>query len=209
MAIGDEYRVRVCCYSTTLGQISLNNTYWLVGAQSGTGATAAQIATVLDNGFAPVYKALMPSVASYHGTQVQKINGTLGLAVASTANDGPGTNGSAILPAQDSGIIAWGTAIGGRHGIGRIYPGFLSINATNVNGQMLAGTQTLLQNIGNEYLLSATAGSGGNTSTLSLYLRSAQAAGVQFYPVITATARLKFATQRRRGQYGRLNPLPF
>lgn len=72
---------------------------------------------------------------------------------------------------------------------------------------MTAAAAVVLGQVSQAYMNGVTGGAGGNTSVFKLMLRRATSG--TYFTVLDAVNRQKFATQRRRGQYGRFNGVPF
>jgi hypothetical protein len=213
---GDYVKVITCCHSTANTQISLNNFFMQALTVSGAW-TEQDTASTLETAIAPFYKALMPSTVFWRGLSVQKVQiAPLGVPFPSVASAGAGTYASLVaLPNQVSAIISLRTALAGRHYRGRIYPGLVPDGASNQDGQMTAAYQVVLQQLA--AYLQAVIGLNAHTvnTTWRVQVRSffppvpPLPGNTVFNPVISCTGRTAFATQRRRGQFGRINVLPF
>lgn len=215
-AVGSNYQVQVCCYTPT--QISLNTSYWQVTAiGAGTDMSVSAMAVGFDTVFKDVYKPWMSPQATYRGVQVKWLPATLipQAGYAAVTNDGPGTAAGLNLPTQVSGVITWRTALAGRRYRGRIYPGFPSDTWADNGGNLSVAGQTQLAIIATAYSVPVViAGVGGvQDVTFALQVRSFLLIGpprqYSYFPTTGWTARTRFATQRRRGQYGRQNALPY
>jgi hypothetical protein len=225
--VGDIYRMRHVGFCNALQQIGINTVYYQVIAKAGTGASDAEIALAQDNGVAAFYKALMANVSGWRGVSVQWLTSGDQILVprnpvVSIANAGLGTYGTANLPANVSYVIGAQTANAGPAWRGRIYPFFPSVNGSDPNGEMTAAAEVLLAQLANAFATPTLAGGGGNTNTLMPVLAHVKTKRVPpapplpavpaiyiWQPIIDWLPRQKFGTIRRRGQYGRLNPLPF
>jgi len=208
MALGDVYKARFCCY--TPSQIGLNVTHWVVTAETGVGASHAEIADKFNTEFAADYKAVISSNASYRGVGITKV---LPLPVsAETANvtaDGFGAGGLNLAPTQSSGIITIKDGLAGRAHRGRIYIPFPSADSVDPAGAPTIVYRANMLTLMGEFANVQVCGVGANTTTLVLGLYHRLPAP----PTATIIAQLsvpaKFATQRRRGQYGKTNVVPF
>ena len=209
--VGDVYQVRILCYNTFLKQIALNNLYYRVTSEAGTGGTAPQLRDVLDPALAPVYKAWMPVVSRYRGVWVRLVSTPLPLPYSTFASDGIGTGGADGVPAQVSGVISFTTPYAGRHYRGRIYPGFPSGSFMDSEGQMTGPGLTALADIRDQLVLARTFGAGANTSLAIPCVRAVflPPAPPQYYGIVAGFANSSWGTQRRRGDYGRTNDLPW
>lgn len=209
------YKVQVVCYCSALGQIGINTTYWMSRDTSGAGASALQVAIGLDSALNARYKELMGVEAAYRGVSCQILGPTPLVPSNAILNDGFGTSGENLLPGQCSYVLSWHTALAGRHNRGRIYPPFPFVTACDANGKMTAAAAVLLEALASAYTNDYTFGIGGDTSDIHLTVRARTAppppapVDIRYNFVTTHVSNQRFGTQRRRGQYGRLNPLPF
>ena len=209
MAVGDVYKLRTVCY--TSNQISVNVTHWESTAELGSISPGLLLAAAI--GFeailAPLYKVMMPAQASWRGCGFQRVKVAPTLEWASTTLDGLGTAMGSLVPTQSSGLISWRTADVTRRGRGRIYIGFPPTGSTDADGSPNASYMVPLAALGLAYVLPRT-WTFGMTDSVSLKLVVVN--GVVSVPtkdVITYAEKPRYATQRRRGQYGRLNLPPW
>lgn len=209
MALGDKYKVLTCCYIT--GQISLNTFYVEITNVVGVEPSDLQKANAIDAIFAPLYKPLMPPAATYYGVAVQKEGAPPGPLIGTSVNSGGGTGAGGFIATQVSFLASRKTALGGRHGRGRIYPGFPDSSHMNTNGQPKAAAVALIQTLANVQLTTinaVTIAPAGNCD-MQFRLKNIILGGTFYDPIVSVAASTRFATQRRRGDYGRLNPLPW
>jgi len=205
MAIGDLWEAKV--YVATPTQVGINVRHYLVDAQAGLGATAAQIAGAFGTLVQAEYKDCMSNEATFRGVSMQKLApGPVEAIQYSTASAGPGAVASEMLPKQVSGIITWTTALAGRSNRGRTYVPFPTESFQTLDGKPNASYMTVLGNLAAVLASSVAAGGGGNTSTLIPCVWSRILGIVN--PITNWTPRQKWATQRRRGDYGALNLPP-
>ena len=206
MAInGNFYQVRVL--AVLAPQIALNVFHYDVTATTGTGATEAQIALAFDNLLAAAYKAVMANPATYRGVGTKKVYPTQGLESISIANVGVGTGGANTLPFQTAALLHIQTALAGRKGRGRAYLPFPPVAGATAGGEMAAGYVALCDAVGTALKTGVTAGGGGNTNTFTLGVYHRQTSAMDLWTSVACMA--KWATQRRRGDYGRPNVAPF
>jgi hypothetical protein len=211
---GDGLAMKVYCYFQ--GQLAVNVWYYVVTNVAGVCPNINLITLAFDAIAAPLYKAVLTNGASYRGTAGQKISSVaVGYAIEglyqTSANSGIGSGGTTALPTQVSGIITKRTNIAGRTGRGRVYIPFPDESfVTGTTGAPTAAYITALNLLATNLFFGVTAGSGGNTCVLSASLmREAPATTVSWPGITSYVSQAKFATQKRRGQYGRLNILPF
>lgn len=204
-------RARFYCYETAAAQIGINTIYYLVTSLAGTVTDqmcAAQISTVTS----PFYKNLMGTNAMFSGVGVSIMFGT-GLTQQTSqyftnADSGVGTVASNQTPLQASYVISLKTGLASRHGRGRIYPPFPPSSFATADGLMTAAGQVALQLLAAQIQTPVAVVSGANTATLTPTVRGVTGGLAAFVTVQQAVGRQAFATQRRRGQFGRLNLPP-
>lgn len=205
MAVGDLLSVQVVGASAT--QVAINTVHYQVVAEAGAGVPVGIIATQMDTLLHAAYKALMSAQATYRGVMVTKIwplprsvrgEENQNAAIGQVAGDG--------LPWQVSGVLSFSTAFGGAKYRGRVYIPFPG-EADNDNTQApIAGYVTRLTTLLNLWLASQVINNGGNSVTITpgIYHRGDHT----FTPFNTGLAKQLWATQRRRGNYGRENAPP-
>ncbi len=210
MLVGDLVIVKA--WSIDAEQAAVNRVWYSCTAITGTGGTDVLFATAMDTVQAPLYKSAMSPNASYRGIQVQVYRNQVPFAsVFTIANTGAGTSGTITMPRQVSGIITCTTALAGKKYRGRLYFPFPSTVVDAGQGVPTAPYIAILQNVGNGFYSTQNIGGGGNTSTLiPVLVHKNPAIGPPLppTPIIANTVPTKFATQRRRGAYGRANVSP-
>jgi hypothetical protein len=208
LAVNDILVSKVICYDTGNAQVGINNIWYQVSSVTGASAiNDGTWAVYFDGIMAPVYKAWINNNCSYRGVLVQVVAPTVYAAQISSANTGAGTGGANSLPDQVSGLIAFKTPLAGRGYRGRIYPPFPSTAWSNAAGQMNNAGFLVLGNIETAIPLSHTLTAGATSATLVqvIYHRKTKTAT----QVLGQLPIEMFATQRRRGQEGRTNLIPF
>lgn len=208
MPIGDIYRVRAVMQKGQ--QIAFNVHHYRADGVLGTEATNTEIATQISAAWHTEYKAVMDNSATYYGVDCQRVRPLPPTFPGfSTADQGLGSIAlSDLLPKQVSGIISWVTQFAGPGFRGRTYVAFPSEVDNDDDGAPQPGYVTRLVALGGKIRLPPLiTGVGGGQITLGhgVYRRVLQA----FNPSIFGLARPRWATQRRRGDYGRINAPPF
>jgi hypothetical protein len=110
-------------------------------------------------------------------------------------------------------LVNFKTINSGRGFRGRIYPGFVTTVHVNSSGNMNAAGLTAIQLLASVIPISRVITVGGDSTTIQLVILRRMNGGVPLPPlstadVITVNARNAYATQRRRGDYGRTNQAP-
>lgn len=206
LAVSDIIRVRLACYTPT--QAAFNVIHYRVTAVGGVVPTIAGAAERLAIIGASVYPAIMSAGARYRGASAQKIFPLpVSRSYAYTAADTPGLVAGDILPGQVAGIISTLTDFGGPKYRGRIYLPFPSEASNEATGNPDAAYGVNSFALAVALFQQIIVGTNPNTATLQPVLWHR---GLNTYTnIVDAFNRDKWATQRRRGDYGRTNPIPF
>lgn len=219
MAVGDNWKVTICCYTPT--QISLNDFFVQTLSEGANPPTAAAVAESIDIVMAPLYKPWMSSLARYRGVAVSKVSIPLPTATAGVSRDGVGTGTAVLCPTQVSGLVGFKTAFAGRHFRGRVYPGFVDDAFKAADGSLTAPGLVVLNNLAFGFLtlwnatdIVAPFGTGVLGTTVRARIEDLPPATpptftITYNRVLSAIGRSRFATQRRRGQFGKTNVVPF
>jgi len=204
MATGDRYVTKTYCLNAT--QVSITTFNWLCQSSTAPGILQSDIASAVDAMLAPLMKPILYSGATYRGTTAQKVIAIPFLPSATIVNSGPGTSGATALPAQSCGITTWQSVLAGRSYRGRTYWPFPSTLADNGDGYPIAAYVSLLRALSIAILAGFTVTDGLATEFYVPYVRHSN--GTQGPQIVTARNNVKWATQRRRGDYGRQNVSP-
>lgn len=216
LAIGDLIRGRVWTYAPSEIQAAVNTVYYVVAAVGSTPATDQDAADTLDAIVAPDYKALLSGLAEYRGVQMQLLKTAYPyharlIAAETNVNAGTGTNASTYLPTQTSGLITYQSLNPGSKGRARTYVAFPSQDLDSGGGTPTGGYQTLLLALASDLGSGLALSTGGRTATL---VRVVLHGPDKFTvvdppsPIISWSVGARWATQRKRGNYGRPNRPP-
>lgn len=206
---GDLLKFSVWC--TDGNQASVNTFWYACNTIVGTGVSDLTAAQEFEVGVAPLYKPNLNNNAVFNGVQCQIWRaGHPFIAQVSNALTGVGTGGAVSLPRQVTGLISWKTDKAGQKNRGRSYIPFYSTSSDVGDGTMNAGTQTNTLAIASFLTVLNTLGTGGNTSHLIFSLKHSAPKGVQPLadPIISGSVKPLWATQRKRGSFGRPNVSP-
>lgn len=190
------------------GQTSITKLHYTVSTVGGSPATTADAAQAVDGAFTAVLKQLIFNDADYRGVSFQRLwPGPVAIADIYTGTAGAGSAGATGLPKQSCGLITWRTGLIGRPFRGRTYMPFPASAADTGDGLPTAAYVTLLGTFAVNYLTPLAISASGRTATLvpAIYHRALHTAD----RILTSLQRTAWATQRRRGDYGRANPPPF
>lgn len=210
--VNDILQIRVAASQNN--QESLNITHWKVTSVVTGGATLAEMALALDNTWRPAYKLWYPSAVTYQGTGVKNLTPPASLEFSNQAGTGAGTNTGNPVPTQVSGLIKKLSLMSGVSNRGRIYVGFVSTVCVDAFGEPNATAISKLGAINAAYDVSQTIVGGTGTTVLGLVIKHAisptnPSPGLLNTPVDRMVVSTRFATQRRRGDYGKINTDPF
>jgi hypothetical protein len=199
-------RLRVACY--TANQVGINVVHYVAGAIVGASQTDLQAAQAYDTVLAPKYKAVLSAQARYRGCSLQVLTPAPPyIPQISVGFDGVGSVAGDMMAGQVSGIISTQTPLAGRKYRGRVYIPFPGEVDNDTTGIPVGGYVTAIDQIATILFNPLTVTTGGNQVTLSpvIFHRA-----TNLYTFISGyISRQKWATQRRRGSYGRTNPTPF
>lgn len=209
----DALEVKIATYNNATFQLGLNVFHYGVRSITGTpldSDVTDQALTLAET----LYPPLMTAAGYVYGASCQIIGAVGPPKVPATkvsATFPTGGAGTTPLPNQVTGIVTWKTYYAGRKYRGRTYLPFPDkVNSDNTQQKPNSSYVTLLNAWGNGWKagLSTVTGSGGSaTLDFSVY---ALKPSVTFRAAIQGLiARDKWATQRRRGNYGRINDFPW
>lgn len=189
-------------------QTAITVRHYLCTSHTGNGASIANAASSFNNLIATNLKALLTNQASFRGTGAQKIWPLpLSLPSLSSANQDDGSAGPDPLPQQVCGFFNMKTAYGGRSQISRVYVPYPDEADNDANTfRPTTGYMTRLGAAAANFITPFTAGAGADTSNLAPVVYHRGTHGSDF--ILTATAKQLWATQRRRGSFGRTNASP-
>lgn len=204
MALNEVWETKAYCFA--IDQVGINIRHWRVTLSVGNPDDITMV-PLFSAAIAPLYKPLMGAAASYYGASLRRIRPSVANPVNSQSGAGAGTGALELLPRQVSGIITLRTIATGRKGRGRVYVPFPSEGLNDAPGAPSAAYVTALGTLAAYYSNAHSYTSGGMTVELTpvIYHRLTQT----FDDVNGFRANARWATQRRRGAYGRQNQVPF
>lgn len=215
LVIGDLVRIRFWCVATD--QAAVNTIYFTVVAATGTPVTDLDAAINMDEIMGPFYVALMPSSVSYQGCEAQIVKKPALTAQIARGQQGAGTNGTIALPRQVTSLVHFLTANAGRRYRGRVYLPFPPVDAAELDGTMTAAYAILVAQWSaqlastNQWQTPFATPTGFVTVAQCIphFLKKGEV-GPEIPPTFTVALNPddRFATQRRRGSFGRQNTSP-
>jgi len=214
--INDGDYVQVRAWTVDGDQASVQRMWYFCNGHTGSAATDQEVADLLEALLAPLYKPIINNRATWPGLQVQVLKGSIWSAeVQSVVHAGAGTGGADALPRQTAGLIGWRTPLGGRQYRGRMYLPFPATAHDTGDGVPTAAYVTAATTLTSNWLTDNFFGSGGNSVQILPIIKHGPTKGTPPVPpvspwtlITTGITNNKWATQRRRGAYGRVNNSP-
>jgi len=205
--------VRTRHWSTHAEQSAVITFHWQCAQASGQPVTDFDFAKAIDTIVAPALKAILPTDVTYKGTQAQIIsNIPLTLAVPYNTAAGPGLTTAPALPTQTCGLISWYTNNAGRAYRGRTYMPFPAPGEETTGSVPTTAYLTSLSNLAAALMNTtsvANAAANGTIAVAQIILHKQKKGVLPTGALVQGfIIRPKWATQRRRGSFGRANVSP-
>ncbi len=217
LVVGQVVKCRIWCDTVAGGgQASVNTLGYIVSAVGGSPATDTDVAATLDALIATPLKALLTSLATYKGVQAQICNPTFpykAIYIPGVSIAGAGVGGVAgnPMPTQICGLLSFASGKAGPQNRGRMYVPFPGVADDNGGGSAIASYVTRLDALGLQVAVGLAPSAGGRTATLARVLLHGTPKEGPISPpdaVTGGSSHSSWATQRRRGAYGRQNRSP-
>jgi hypothetical protein len=201
----DIWELRV--WSLLGEQVGVNTFHWRASAVAAA-PTDAQSASHFDALIDTEYKAILNNVAAYRGVTFQRVFPLPRTRAAiATTGAGVGTGGASPLPKQVAGVITWLTPFAGPAFRGRSYLPFPSEEHNTSNGVPQAAYTTACNTLATLLITPQTVlGGPGQTVTWTRVL--ANLLDNIYIEVDGFLSRPRWATQKKRGDYGQRNISP-
>lgn len=202
LAIGDV--VQIISYAQQADQAGLNILHYKVRANNAASPNLLSdfMASWEALNWGSTLRPLMSSSADYRGYTAQVIHPTPSVAFASPFQQGAGAVAGDLLPRQVAGLIRKRSADFGRRKSGRVYVPFPGEGDNTADSFPSAGYVTRLDNLATVLTNEVLWGAAGR-ATPAIWNRTASFA--RNVGAFTTVGR--WATQRRRGSFGRPNPV--
>lgn len=205
MPVGDTLEVRF--FSSWGDQAGVNVRHFRIVTVTGTELTHFQIASQLSTRFHNLFKALMHTSAEFRGVGVKRISPGAPTAEATNALDrGPGTRTGDPLPPQISGLLSLRTALAGPRNRGRMYLPFPGETDSTSAGRPSATYVAALSAVADNLVPAFNLIVGLQIVELQSVIR--RRTPFVITDVTNILTRDRWATQRRRGDFGAQNVLP-
>ncbi len=171
------------------------------------GPTVQTVASAYDGAYGPIMKDWVCDAAEYLGVSVRNLTATVPeISAIAKANAGGGDSGNS-LPRQLAGLISWRTSVGGPRGRGRTYLPFPGVDFL-LNDHINAAGVAVMNDFGVQFVGPDVVVGDGGSVTLTGSIRHRGLFAPLSHVVQTFTESTQFATQRRRGFFGRPNGVP-
>lgn len=210
IAAGDLLVTKVYC--TAGDQTAINVRFWDVSAVT-MAITDQQATDAISDKMGTLMKPMMGTAGNYYGcslyTRVVNSRAPIALLGNSTVNSGTGSTASDVLPRQVSGIVAFKGSLLGHSVKGRAFIPFPPEVNNNANGHPDATYTGLLAALGTMYQGPTTFTHLISGATITLRGKLVPLSGTGDVAITIVTPRAKWATQRRRGDFGKVNAPPF
>ncbi len=212
---GDLIRVRIWFKSGD--QAAVNTIYYVCATSSGNPTTDLNVAQAMDQFFAAPYKLLIADTAEYRGVQASLVRVPPRATQQAFANAGVGTGGAIGMPRQVSGLVKFNTVDAGRAFRGRLYIPFPAVAAAAADGQPSSAylvnlAQLTAQFQSQNFFDNDPTTPTGSINVVQVVKHSVPKGGTPPppapSPIISWAPAEVFATQRRRGSFGRPNVSP-
>lgn len=209
--VGDLIQGRFVCSSQK--QFAFNIRHWRVEGMTAAGTQHLQaLVDAFDILVAPRYKNIISPEARYEGSGMRRVAGGVGppsVELISLVNQGDGTSVGDILPRQASGIATLRSAFPGRSKRGRIYLPFPAEDDNSADGTpttaYLVRMRLLLDVLATSFTV-VLAGGIGNVDLVPIIYQRGTGAQTN---IVAYLDRDRWATQRRRSDFGALNASPW
>lgn len=211
---GDLIECRFYCWHAGSSQIGINTVKFRIATVGpstppGQPLESRDLATAISARVAPKYKALLDSSAEYLGLSMQVWPSRAVIADWTKEGAGAGTVVGNDAPTQASGLISLRTNLAGGSGRGRIYPPFPSVTSNGADALPIAGYVTALDELAGVFLGPEAFVVDPDLIDVSLWGFLAKKVPEPVVKDLTnAFGVRKWATQRRRGSFGRKNEIP-
>jgi hypothetical protein len=200
-ALGDilQYKMSSWCDS----QLGLNVLHYKVTLMTGSPPTLAKMLQTIDDAMAPLMIPMLSSDAQYLGASLQHIQPLpVSMETFYTVNAAVGGSAPEVLPKQTALVLTKQSTLAGRANRGRLYIPFPSEGANTTLGIPAAAYLALAATFANQ-MASIITVAGTTGLTPIIYQRKFPGSS---QVINTVRVNNRWGNQRRRGDYGRLNP---
>lgn len=206
LAVNDIVKIQL--WSHDAEQAAVNTFHYKVTAVGGTIATLEDMIANIDAAVATLYKGILNQQATYDGILGQIVfPPPLMVHAVDVSSAGAGAGGAQGAARQVAGLIRWGTPLAGPGGRGRNYLPFTAADDSDGIGKPSAAYQASAASFAVAISSFTAVSAGGRTATVAFGLKKRNAGIINL--VTSGNVEPKWATQKRRGSFGRPNSSPF
>jgi hypothetical protein len=202
-------RITVRMWTSVANQAAVNTFHYLVDTLTGT-VSDLTTALAFDNLFADTSHGIVTMIGNnvrYCGVQVYLSSRTpMPIPAFSITHANNGIGGAELMPLQSCGITSWMSTFTGPSNRGRTYWPFPAAPFSDADGFPTNTYLTYMESLAGDLSPLVIVGSGGNTADLKHVIKHVNLP--TSVDVVSRINRRKFATQKRRGDYGRPNVSP-
>jgi len=207
MTVDDKIQCRIYCVAGD--QVSVNVRHFKVTAVKTGAADLDELADAMSLRIAAVYRPWLAAAARYVGVALDLYNvvpPTVG-PTTSIVGQGDGTGAGDMLPRQVAALIRFKNVRNGRHGRGRSYIPFGTETRNGIGGKLDATGLATLDTIRAVLADPFKYFTPGDETTLLPCVRD-KTTNI-FWAIVDSVSDDRWATQKRRGSFGRKNDIPF
>lgn len=194
------------------GQTAVLRRYVRSGVVTGPGPLADQdVANAIADQYAPLYQPLIWNSAEYRGVLFTRASGALPMTIPTIGVPtaaAPGTGGTTAMSKQTAGLISLKTESQGKKHRGRQYVPFPSASANTGTGIPTLLYLADLTSLGVELRTARVYSNPALTETVTLAPVIWKKGALTWSIVTSMVVKRGWATQRKRGDFGRLNASP-
>jgi len=202
---GHIWQLKVYCQADD--QLAVNVFHYQVVEQNGALKLDSDFAARADFVLAGLYADLLSAQAEYRGVGVQRINPIPpSTEVYANVQAQAGAVATDLLPRQTAGLLSKRTGIAGRKYRGRAYIPFPAEGHNEADGTPADAYLVALLALSDVLEVPMVVGTAPNDTTLQPIIWHRLSS--TFDNITSVTTNDKWATQRRRGSYGRTNTPP-
>jgi hypothetical protein len=206
-AVGQVMLFSVESSHSPSSQIGLNGCHFRVSAVTGGGLDVQQLAVQFLANIQADWPAVNDSTVTLDCVKSFLLDSTTGKVLQSGIaldNATVGTHVAGIAPSQVAPVVNKGTGLAGRKYRGRCYFPFMTVAYLTSTGELTAAGQVALQAYYAGFISTQVLAAGGSSTTLVPVLKGA-ALPLAPTDIVSRLVTGKLGTQRRRGDYGRVN----
>jgi len=206
MALLDKYEIKTYCVSGD--QVCINVRNWRTIHEDTGGAFPQEIVDIYSAQVALLHQNWMPVTARFIGCSLQFAN-VLPPTIppfTSSLGAGDGNRSGDLLPKQAAGLIRLKGSLAGRHGRGRLYIGFGTEVWNGPGGTVVGAGLVTLDALRLWYASQHNFVGATGATRLEPCLRNRT--DNSYTTVVDSIVDDRWATQKRRGDFGRVNPIP-